>query len=298
MLMLSQASDWRVLAALALLTGLTTESGVAAGNALVQDLVPETQRVTAFAALRFCINVGWSLGPVIDGLLARHSFFWLFVVDALTSFVFGVICWRYLPRGNRSAPHLAGWAVAWRSIRQNGAFLAMCIASLLNAWVWRMTNTAFPLHFGTSGLPLDWCGYVLALNGIMIITLEPSFATATAHWPVRLMLATGYVLMGASFLPFLLASGIEAFVLCMIIFSVGEMFAFSRQHAYVAALSPEDMRGRYSGFHGFAWSLGGIFSSIGGLSLYQVSPAAVWLVSAGCGLMAAVVIVTRGRQGA
>jgi len=298
MLLLSQASDWRLLAALALITGLTTESGQSAGNALVQDLVPPELRVTAFSALRFCINAGWSLGPMTAGLLAKHSFFWLFVVDAVTSFFFAFICLLYLPRGRRSEAHLAGWGVAWQSIRLNGPFLAMCCASVLNAWVWRMTNTAFPLHFGTSHLPLDWCGYVLALNGVMIITLEPFFASATVRWPVRFMLATGYVMMGSSFLPLLFANGIEAFVLCMIIFTVGEMFAFSRQHAYVASLSPEDMRGRYSGFHSFAWSLGGIVSSVGGLSLYELSHNAVWLISAGYGLLAAVIIATCGRQSA
>lgn len=298
MLLLSQASDWRVLAALALITGLTTEAGQSAGNALVQDLVPPEQRVTAFAALRFCINAGWSLGPMTAGLLAQHSFFWLFIVDAATSFIFAFICWRCLPRGRRSEAHLAGWGTAWKSIRVNKPFLAMCAASLLNAWIWRMENTAFPLHFQTCGLPLHWCGYVLALNGLMIITIEPFFAAATIRWPVKFMLSTGYVLMGCSFLPFLWLGSIHAFVASMVIFTVGEMFAFSRQHAYVASLSPEDMRGRYSGFHSFAWSLGGIFSSSAGLWMYESSPQAVWITCAVVGSLAALIIATRGRQSA
>lgn len=298
MLLLSQASDWRVLAALALLTGLTTEAGQSAGNALVQDLVPPERRVTAFAALRFCINAGWSLGPMTAGLLAQHSFFWLFIVDAATSFIFAFICWRCLPRGRRSEAHLAGWGTAWKSIRVNKPFLAMCAASLLNAWIWRMENTAFPLHFQTCGLPLHWCGYVLALNGIMIITIEPFFAAATFRLPVKFMLSTGYVLMGCSFLPFLWLGSIHAFVASMVFFTIGEMFAFSRQHAYVASLSPEDMRGRYSGFHSFAWSIGGIFSSSAGLWMYESSPQAVWITCAVVGSLAAIIIATRGRQSA
>ena len=298
MLMLSQASDWHVLSALALLTGLTTESGQSAGNALVQDLVPPEQRVTAFAALRFCINAGWALGPMTAGLMAQHSFFWLFIVDAGTSFIFAFISWRCLPRGRRSEAHLAGWNIAWRSIRVNKPFLAMCAASLLNAWIWRMENTAFPLHFQTCGLPLHWCGYVLALNGLMIITIEPFFAAATIRLPVKFMLSTGYVLMGCSFLPFLGFAGLGAFVASMVIFTVGEMFAFSRQHAYVASLSPEDMRGRYSGFHSLAWSVGSIFSSTAGLIVYGTSPSAVWITCAVLGTVAAVIIATRGRQSA
>jgi len=104
--------------------------------------------------------------------------------------------------------------------------------------------------------------------------------------------------MGCSFLPFLWLGSIHAFVASMVIFTVGEMFAFSRQHAYVASLSPEDMRGRYSGFHSFAWSSGGIFSSSAGLWMYESSPQARVDHLCGGRLLAAIIIATRGRQSA
>ena len=68
------------------------------------------------------------------------------------------------------------------------------------------------------------------------------------------------------------------------------MCAFSRQPAYAASLAPEDMRGRYSGFLSFAWAIGGIVGSAGGLQLYGASPNAVWITCAALGLLGAMLM--------
>lgn len=291
MLAMSQAVDWRALAVLAFITGAINEAGHPASAALVQDIVPPEQRVVAFAVQRFAVNLAWSLGPATAGILAEHaSFFWLFVVDAFTSAVFGVIAWLFLPRGRRTDASQAGWGHAWASIRQNKPFLALFGACVCTAWIFRQTNTTFPLHFERNHLPLDWCGYVLALNGVMICLFEVPLAHAMRPWPVRGVLALGYILMGGSFLVFQAGGTITAFVLMMVIFTVGEMSAFSRQQAYAASMAQDDMRGRYVGFLSFAWCAGNTASSALGMPLYDRHPGILWTINAGLGIVAAVLI--------
>lgn len=297
MLAMSQVVDWQALAVLAFITGVINEAGHPASAALVQDIVPPEHRVVAYAVQRFAINLGWSLGPATAGLLAEHaSFFWLFVVDAATSAVFGVIAWLFLPRGRRTAAAQAGWAIAWASIRVNRPFLALFGACVCTAWVFRQTNTTFTLHFERNGLPLDWCGYVLALNGVMICLFEVPLAALLRAWPVRRVLALGYVLMGASFLVFQVSGTLAAFVAMMVIFTIGEMAAFSRQQAYSASLSPEDMRGRYVGFLSFAWCAGNTASSALGMSLYDSHTGVLWGINAALGVLAAMLIWKSGRE--
>lgn len=292
MLAMSQAVDWRALAALAFLTGMINEAGGPASAALVQDLVPAEHRVIAFAVQRFAVNLAWSLGPATAGFLAEHSFFWLFVVDAATSAFFGVIAWLFLPRGRKTPREQAGWAYAWQSIRQNHAFLALFAACVCTAWIFRQTNTSFPLHFERSGLSLHLCGMVLALNGVMICLMEVPLASGLRQWPVKQVLALGYVLMGASFLVFLASGTLTGFVVMMIIFTVGEMSAFSRQQAYSASLAPDDMRGRYVGFLSFAWCAGNTASSAFGMALYDRHPTILWTLNAALGMVAAVLILS------
>ena len=297
MMAMSQAVDWQALAALAFLTGAINEAGQPASAALVQDIVPPEQRVLAYSVQRFAINLAWSLGPATAGFLAEYSFFWLFAVDAATSVVFGIIAWWLLPRGRRTAREHAGWGHAWQSIRTNHAFLALFGACVCLAWVFRQTNTTFPLHFERSALPLHLCGLVLALNGVMICLFEVPLANGLRRWPVKQVLAFGYILMGASFLTFLVSGSLTAFVLMMVVFTLGEMSAFSRQQAYSASLSPEDMRGRYVGFQSLAWCAGNTASSALGMPLYDHHPKVLWLLNAVLGIVAALLILyTRKAQ--
>lgn len=296
MIAMSQATHWTTLSVLAFLTGLIAEAGNPASSALLQDIVPEGQRVAAFAVQRFAINLGWSLGPLCAGLLAEHSFFWLFVVDAVTSAFFGIVAWLFLPRGRKTEAHLAGWSVAWVSIRRNAPFLALFVACICGSWSFRQTATTFMLHLERCGHSASWSGFILALNGIMIVLCEIVLAASTRHLPARAMLAIGYVMMGGCYLVLLGSGTLTIFIITMVVFTTGEMFAFSRQQAYAASLAPDEMRGRYSGFLSFAWAIGGIASSAGGLQIYDQSPAAVWITSAALGLVAAVVLLAvRGR---
>ena len=297
MMALSQTGDWRALAGLAFLTGLVAEAGNPASSALVQDIVPEPLRVTAFAVWRFAINLGWSLGPLVAGILAERSFFWLFAVDAATSVFFGIIAWIFLPRGRKTEAHLAGWGPAWQSIRRNKPFLALFAACVCCSWSFRQTATTFMLHLRESGHSMSWSGIILALNGVMICALEMPLTAVTRRLSSRTMIALGNILMGASYLALMGPSPLWAFMLCMVVFTLGEMFTFSRQPAYAAGLAPDDMRGRYSGFTSFAWAIGGIVSSAGGLQLYALSPAAVWITGTVLGLAsAALILMPFGRQ--
>lgn len=291
MLALSQATDWRTLSVLAFITGVVAEAGNPAGAALVQDIVPQELRIAAYAVLRFAVNLGWSLGPICAGFLAEKSFFWLFVVDAISSTIFGIVAWRCLPRGRKTEAHLAGWGVAWQSIRLNKPFLALFVACVCGAWSFRQTATTFMLHLEQSGHSMSWSGIILAINGVMICTLEIPLALATSRLAARTMLAIGYTLMGACYLVLMAANPLWIFVVVIIVFTAGEMFTFSRHQAYAAELAPEDMRGRYSGFLSFAWAIGGIVSSAAGLQLYGASPDSVWIVSALLGVVASVVIL-------
>src|SRR5882762_8433074 len=101
MLSLSQARSLPMIVLFAGLAGLTGELYRPASSALLADLVPAGQRVTAFAAYRMALNAGFAFGPATAGLLAKKSFLWLFVGDATSSILFGLVAWFALPVGLR-----------------------------------------------------------------------------------------------------------------------------------------------------------------------------------------------------
>lgn len=295
MLMFSQAEQLEALVLLSALTGFVNEAGNPASNALVQDLVPSEHRVAAYAVMRFAVNLGWAFGPACAGFLAEKSFFWLFAGDAATSAVFGLVAWFFLPRGAVGIKGSTGWSHALTSIRHNQRFLALFASCVAMAMVFRQMSTTYTLHFEKSGHSMHWCGLVLALNGVMICLLELPLTACTRRLPVRGAIALGYVVMGASHIVLLGSNSLAAFTLLMVFFTIGEMLAFSRQQAYAASLAPDDMRGRYSGFLSFAWSIGNITGVMLGLRAYAVNPNLVWWGCSVLGVLGAGLLLRKTR---
>src|SRR3954447_11464182 len=121
MLALSRASSLAPIVPLTVAAGLLSELYRPAASALLADLVPQGRRVPAFALYRMAINVGIAAGPISVGLLAERSFTWIFVVDAATSVVLGVVALIVLPetRGphHERGPGLRAFPLALRDRR-------------------------------------------------------------------------------------------------------------------------------------------------------------------------------------
>src|SRR5258708_28265948 len=102
LLALSQARGYPAIVLLTCITGSLSELYRPASYALVGDLVGDEHRVTAFGIYRFAINLGFAAGPATAGFLADHSFTLLFIGDAATSIVYGLIALFSLPHGFRT----------------------------------------------------------------------------------------------------------------------------------------------------------------------------------------------------
>jgi MFS family permease len=296
MMLLSQAHS---LLAIVLLTGLTSLTGemyLPACGALLADLVPEHQRVTAYAAYRMAFNAGWAFGPATAAFLAAHSFLWLFLGDALTSVLFGVVAWCWLPRGIRSAQAEAGWSEAWNTLKQDKSIQQVALATLLIGLVVHQLVSTYGLHVTSLGFSDATYGGLLSLNGLLVVVFELPWTTRTRRFPARVIIEGGYLLMGAGIALNAAFHSLTALVIGIMIFTVGEMTFAPVAGAYVSSLAPPRLRGRYMGAWGFSNSLSLMFAPSVGMMVFARSPVALWL---GCGVLsvlAAMTIATETRR--
>ena len=169
MLLLSRADSLSAIITLTALTGMTTELYRPAASALLTDLVPPDQRITAFAALRWSLNAGWAFGPATAGFLAKHSFHWLFLGDALTSALFGLLAWLTLPHGLRATGAAAKWSVALRVMRHDRRLHRLLLAQFAIALVFLQMSSTFGLHVTASGFSPAAYGALISLNGVLVV---------------------------------------------------------------------------------------------------------------------------------
>ena len=293
MLLLSQARTLPVIILLTALVGLTGELYRPACSALLADLIPPGQRVTAFAMYRVALNAGFAFGPALAGFLATRGFFWLFVGDALTSMLFGLVALFALPRSRRSQQRDATWAEALAVLRQDRKLHQVLLANLAIGLVFFQITSTFGLHVMHLGFSAAVYGAIFSMNGALVMLCELPLTTMTRRFPARRVMALGYLLVGIGFVLNAFAHGIPALVLCMVIFTFGEMLTMPVAAAFVADLAPAPMRGRYLGASGLTWAAALIFGPGLGMKLYTFNPAIYWLACGGLGLFAAVVILAR-----
>ncbi|HUL51039.1 MAG TPA: MFS transporter [Candidatus Nitrosotalea sp.] len=296
MIWLSQA---RSLTAIVLLTGfasLTGELYLPACGALLADLVPERQRVTAWATYRLAFNAGWAFGPATAAFLAAHSFTWLFVGDALTSLLFGVIAWCWLPRGVRSAQAEVGWNEAWSMLRRDRRIQQVALATVFIGLVIHQLVSTYGLYVTALGFSDAVYGALLSLNGVVVVLFELSVTAWSRRFPSRSVMATGYLLMGAGMVLNAVFHSLPALIAGIVVFTFGEMIYAPVAGAYVSGLAPLRMRGRYMGAWGFSNSMSLAVAPSLGMMVFAHSPAVLWICCGTLALLAALTIVVQPRE--
>ncbi len=297
MMAFSQAESYAMILTLAFVTGLATEVYRPASSALLTDMVDPAHRVTAFVGYRIAINAGFAFGPAVAGWLAESSYFWLFVGNAATSLAFGLITFLALPAGLRlSAAQRVGWRESMQVIGRDARFMRVLAASFLVGLVFFQMSSTLGLEIKESGHSTKVFGAVLALNGVLIVLFELPLTTWMKRFPPLGLMAIGYLLCGLGFGLHVLGGTISVFVVAMTVFTLGEMLSLPVGAAYVAELAPVELRGRYLGANGLTWALALIVGPSAGTALFTWKPNALWIASALCGVVAAVVLLRGGNR--
>jgi MFS family permease len=286
-LAVSQISAYAVIVPVAFVAGLATEMFRPAGAALIADSVPEHQRVSAFALLRFVVNLAIAAGAVVAALLVSHSITWVFYTDAASSVAFGIVALLALPEGPRVRKAEEPPGSGYLSALADRAFVLFLVASAVAAFVYFQQQAALPLHVRAGGFPDRDFGLLLALNGLLIVLFELPLSSWSMRKPPRSMIALGFVLVGIGFGLTAVAHSLTALFATVAVWTLGEMIGAPIGYAYVAAIAPPHMRGRYQGLYGLCWSSGTVTAPAVGAYFVTRFPSAFWVACGALGIVSA-----------
>jgi MFS family permease len=295
MIALSQVRGYWLILTIAFLAGLVSEARRPAALATLTDVVPEGQRITAFAIFRLVENVGFAGGIALGGFLANTSFLWLFFGDAASSVAYGVVALAALPDSRAEAPAEGGRREGYRQVFADRAFVVFLAATVLLSFVYFQQLAALPLHVIAHGLSNADFGLLLAFNGVLVILFELPLTSLTMRRPQRQMIAGGFLLVGLGFGLTAIANSLFALFGTVAIWTLGEMIAAPVGYAYVADIAPAHLRGRYQGLYGTSFSSGAIVGPALGTLLYARGEMGFWILCGGLGAASALLALT-GRQ--
>jgi MFS family permease len=264
-----------------------------AATAAIADVVAAPSRERAYALQFWAINLGFSISSVAAGLLLHVGFGTLFVLDALTTLAFGVLALRFIPetRPQASAEQpRARLADPLRLLGSDRLLLGCALVVLVYAILYSQVTVVLPLAIRHAGLSASVFGYVVAVNGIAIIVLQPFAIGWLERVPRRLTLPGGVALVGVGLATTVLCHTAWQFAASVLLWTLGEIAVSGSFQALIAALAPEHMRGRYAGAVGLAWGAAGLAAPLLGTTGYSYSPALT-----GCACVAAGIVAAAGQ---
>ena len=271
------------LAALVLLAGFVGEIYRPAAHAVVADVVPPADRRRAFGLLYWAVNLGFSVGLVAAGLLSELSYALLFVGDGLTTLVFAVIVWRYVPetRPEGLPPERAREAVAGvlRPLR-DPAFAPFLFLTFLLVLVFFQFSLALPVDMTSHGISTALFGSLVALNSVVIVLVQPLAVRFVARLDGARVMAAAAVLIGTGFGMNALRHSVPWYALSIVVWTLGEVLNHPVASALPAELAPVELRGRYQGAFSLAWAVAfAVAPALGAFVIGRFGAAALW---AGC----------------
>jgi MFS family permease len=240
------------LAAVAL--GLCFEVYEPPSQALLADVVTPDQRPAAFSALGVAIAAAGVLAGVLAAVLAGFGLRWLFVADAVTCLACALTVLVGL-RGGPPAVKSGGSSPGpWRDRR----LLAMFAAGTGFATMYMVIIGGLPLALHREGVAGGWAGALVALSAVTVVVGQRARRLLPGHWDPFARMRMGYALMAlglACALPAALAHTGTAYVVPVVVWSLGTVVLLGEPLAVVAGLAPESGRGRYVAAYGVCWGL-------------------------------------------
>ena len=232
-------------------------------------------RVRSYSLNRLAVNLGFSIGPAVGGMLAAISYNFLFWADGLTCIAAALIMRVLLPPAKVMAgktPNQEKQAIPQGpSAYKDVLYLLFIMLVTCYAMSFFQIGSMVPLYFKTLLHMSEFnIGLVLAFNGLLIASLEMVLVYKLENTrPHVAFIWRALILNGLGFLSMNLmpAIGLAAWVF-ILFFTFAEMLSMPFMNAFWISRSGERNRGQYAALYTIAYSVAQIISP--SLSAYLV----------------------------
>ena len=259
-------------------------------------------RARAYCRLRLAVNLGFSKGAVLGGLLiASLGYEWLFIVNGLSCLGAAIAFRLLLPPGRQAKEEEAEAAEHGPSAYRNRSFVSFVFFLMLGAVAFMQFFSSLPVYLkDVLGYSEAKYGLLVTLNGLMIVVMEmPLVHKLGQRFRSLGIITAGYMFLSVGF--FVLQGAIWApifAVVFMVLITIGEMLSMPFASTYTAEVAPVSRRGQYMGLQSIGWAVAFIIAPSLGLQWAEEHGfTSLWFLACGLAFIAALGIWTVDRYG-
>ncbi|EQB89190.1 MFS family permease [Clostridium punense] len=272
-------------------------------STIITDITEGEQRKTAFSLQYMALNIGFSVGPLLAGFLYNNYLVWLFLGDALTTFISVILVAFFIPETMPSKDEIQKLKVNKLEKAEEGTLLQALIKRptlLLFSFiiviyfiVFSQFNFGLSLQigevFGEKSATIF--GSLMTVNAVMC-SIIPMFLTAvTEKLNSSLSIAVGGIFYATGFGMMFFINGYPLFILSTMIWTIGEILISTNTNVYIAEHTPASHRGRFNSIFPIIRKLGFMVGPIiAGLYVKYTSIRNLWLFIGGISILAAILM--------
>lgn len=220
-------------------------------------------KTRSITLIRLAINLGFSAGPAIGGLIiTTMDYNGLFWIDGISCMIAGVVLLNVLhPKKSKTLDNEI--SLNPKSAYTDKFFIIFLLTMVIFGIVFLQLISTIPYFYKEGvGLSEFEIGLLMALNGILIFTFEMPliyWLENKTHTKIGL-LAFGLGLTCLSFLFLILDPWLGFVVIGMVLLTFGEMIVFPFSNSFALVRAKRGLKGEYMALYSIAFSISHIFA--------------------------------------
>ncbi len=242
-------------------------------QASVADITSVRDRLSGYTIMRIMANLGIAIGPLLGAYLAYFGLQYIFLVSSAVTVVEIFMLYFLMRETYVPSDHIQVMkGELSRTYMKDRFFVVFIIIGVLLQIFMRQRGSTFTVYtIVLQNLPYMYLGYIWALNGILVVTLQfPLLRLMTKVGNPMMWRGVGTLFYATSFLVLTDSTAFLILALFMTISTFGEDLLSPTTQSIITTLAPDNMRGSYVGVYNLYSSFGGFAGAIIGLYLLFV----------------------------
>ncbi|MFT3901575.1 MAG: MFS transporter [Niabella sp.] len=249
------------LAIMVFIQSITSEAFRPANSVAITKYANPDLITRSFSLNRMAVNLGFSIGPAMGGLLAAISYNFLFFANAFGALTAGILYIYFFRKKHEtfSAKTTAYAAPAIAPSKpvspyRDAKFIVFCLlCTLFSVCFFQLMNTLPLFYKNAANLSKESIGLILGYSGVVVVVFEMLLVhIAEKNLKIRQTMVIGTLLCAVSYSTLGFSHHLLLLYISISFLSLGEILVLPFMSTITALRANEYNKGRYMGLNGMA----------------------------------------------
>lgn len=280
------------MAGIILVQSMISESFRPANSVAITKYAKPENLTRAFSLNRMAVNLGFSIGPALGGILSAISYEFLFAINTAGALIAGIVYVKFFRKRHKvyqakvkerevhREELIRQVTVKSKSPYRDMPFLMFCFfCTVFSICFFQFFNTIPIFYKEVAKMDQATIGYVLGYSGFIIVLLEMLIVNfADRYLSIAKTILYGALLCAIAYSVLALDHHISILLLSITLLSVSEILVLPFMSTITALRSGRENQGAYMGLNGMSFSFSFIITPLLGTQIvHQLGFDTLWL---------------------